>query len=66
MEGLRDKIHRVIVRVLTRDPERLVQGYEEHVRIAEAVIRGDPEEVERMIRKHLESGKAILLSPRGS
>jgi DNA-binding GntR family transcriptional regulator len=65
MEGLRDKIHRVIVRVLTRNPERLGQGYEEHVRVAEAVIRGDPREAERMIRKHLESGKAILLSPRG-
>ena len=66
MEGLRDKIHRVIVRVLTRNPERLGQGHAEHVRIAEAVIRGDPQEAERMIRKHLESGKAILLSPRGS
>jgi DNA-binding GntR family transcriptional regulator len=66
MEGLRDKIHRAIVRVLTRNPERLGQGYEEHVGIAEAVIRGDPREAERMIRKHLESGKAILLSPRGS
>jgi DNA-binding GntR family transcriptional regulator len=66
MEGLRDKIQRVIVRVLTRNPERLQQGYEEHVRIAEAVIRGDPEAAERMIRKHLENGKAILLSPRGS
>jgi DNA-binding GntR family transcriptional regulator len=65
MEGLRDKIHRVIVRVLTRNPERLGQGYEEHARIAGAVIRGDPREAERMIRKHLESGKAILLSPRG-
>jgi DNA-binding GntR family transcriptional regulator len=66
MEGLRDKIHRVIVRVLTRNAERLQHGYEEHVRIAEAVIRGDPEEAECMIRKHLESGKTILLSPRGS
>ena len=66
MEGLRDKIHRAIVRVQTRNPERLGQGYEEHVRIAEALTRGDPREAERLIRKHLESGKAILLSPRGS
>jgi len=66
MEGLRDRIHRVIVRVLTRNPNRLRQGYEEHVQIAESVIHGDPQEAERMILKHLESGKAILLSPRGT
>lgn len=66
MEGLRDKIHRAIVRVLTRNPDRLEQGYEEHLRIAEAVIRGARQEAERRIRKHLESGKTILLSPRGS
>jgi DNA-binding GntR family transcriptional regulator len=66
MEGLRDKIHCVIVRVLTRNPERLGQGYDEHARIAGAVIRGDPREAERLIRKHLQGGKAILLSPRGT
>lgn len=66
MEGLRDKIHRVIVWVLTRNPERLQLAYEEHARIAEAVIRGDPEAAGRMVRKHLESGKEILLSRRGS
>jgi DNA-binding FadR family transcriptional regulator len=65
MEGLRDKIHRVIVRVQTRNPERVNLGYEEHVRIAEAVIRGDPDRAERLIVDHLKRGKAILLSPRG-
>jgi DNA-binding GntR family transcriptional regulator len=43
MEGLRDKIHRMIVQVLTRNPGRLEQGFEEHVRIVETLIRGDPE-----------------------
>jgi DNA-binding GntR family transcriptional regulator len=65
MEALRDKIHRAIVRVQTRNPERLGLGYEEHVRIAEAVIRGEPGEAERMVLGHLETGKTILLSPRG-
>jgi DNA-binding GntR family transcriptional regulator len=64
MEGLRDKIHRVIVRVQARNPERVNLGYEEHVRIAEAVIRGDPDRAERLIVDHLKRGKAILLSPR--
>ena len=66
MEGLRDKIHRVIVGVQTRNPGRMELGYEEHIGLAEAVIRGDQQEAERMIRKHLENGKAILLSPRRS
>ena len=64
MEGLRDKIHRSIVQVLTRTPERLREGYREHARIAAAVIRGDPRRAEQMVLKHLDSGKAILLSPR--
>jgi DNA-binding GntR family transcriptional regulator len=49
-----------------REKKRLGQGFEEHARIAEALIQGDPQEAERMIRTHLGSGKAILLSPRGS
>lgn len=64
MEGLRDKIHRVIVGVQTRNPDRMELGYEEHVRIAEAVIRGDPEAAERTVISHLESGRAILLARR--
>jgi DNA-binding GntR family transcriptional regulator len=64
MEGLRDKIHRVIVGVQTRNPERMGLGYEEHVGIAEAVIRGDPEAAERLTVSHLESGRAVLLSRR--
>jgi DNA-binding FadR family transcriptional regulator len=44
----------------------LRQEYEEHIGIVEAAIRGAPQAAERMIRKHLESGKAILLLPRES
>jgi DNA-binding FadR family transcriptional regulator len=66
MEGLRGKIHRLIVRVVTRNANRLGHGYEEHVRIAEAVIHRDPREAERMILKRQEDGKAILLSSRRS
>jgi DNA-binding GntR family transcriptional regulator len=64
MEGVRDKIHRVIVGVQTRNPDRMKLGFEEHGRIAEAVIRGDPEAAERTMLSHLESGRAILLSRR--
>jgi DNA-binding GntR family transcriptional regulator len=51
---------------MLREKKRLGQGFEEHARIAETLIPGNPQEAERMIRNHLESGKAILLSPRGS
>jgi DNA-binding GntR family transcriptional regulator len=66
MERLRDQIHRVIVRVQTQNPERLAIGFEEHARIAEAVIRGDGDEAARSIAFHLEKGRTILLSPRPS
>jgi DNA-binding GntR family transcriptional regulator len=64
MESLRDKIHRVILCVQARNPQRLELGYEEHSQIAEAVIRGDREAAARLIVQHLQQGRAILLSPR--
>jgi len=64
MEQLRDKIHRVILRVFSHNPDRLAVGYEEHCRIAEAVIAGNAEPAARFIQEHLDRGKSILLSPR--
>lgn len=64
MEQLRDKIHRIIHRVSTQNPERLAASYEEHRGIADAVIAGDPELAARRIEQHLEFGKQFLLSPR--
>ena len=64
MEQLRDKIHRVILRVFSHNPDRLADGYEEHSRIAEAVLAGEAEQAARFIQEHLDRGKSILLSPR--
>lgn len=64
MEQLRDKIHRVILRVFSHNPDRLADSFEEHCRIAEAVIAGNAEQAVRFIQEHLDRGKSILLSPR--
>ncbi|HWG43778.1 MAG TPA: GntR family transcriptional regulator [Gemmataceae bacterium] len=64
MEQLRAKIHRVILRVNNQNPNRFLQSYEEHRRIADALIAGDAEEAVRQMMAHLEYGKHSLLSPR--
>jgi DNA-binding GntR family transcriptional regulator len=64
MEHLRAKIHRVILRVNGQHPGRMLDSYEEHRGIAEAVLAGDAEEAARRMEQHLEYGKHSLLSPR--
>ncbi|MGH7171938.1 MAG: FCD domain-containing protein [Gemmataceae bacterium] len=48
----------------SRNPDRLADGYEEHCRIAEAVLVGDAELAACFIQEHLDRGKSLLLSPR--
>lgn len=64
MERLRDKVHRVIVRVYSAASARLLESYDEHCRIAEAVITGHADQATRSIADHLDRGKQVLLSPR--
>ncbi|MBS0264170.1 MAG: GntR family transcriptional regulator [Planctomycetes bacterium] len=64
MQQLRDRIHRIIARVNSRNPARLRESYEEHVRIAEAVIAGDGDLAARSIEEHLSYGKSCLLARR--
>jgi DNA-binding GntR family transcriptional regulator len=64
MNQLRAKIHRVISQVLTLDPDRLADSYEEHAAVADAVIRGDGALAARRIEDHLEAGKQLLFAPR--
>ena len=65
MEQLREKIHRVILRVNAEHPERLAVGVAEHRGIAQAVMVGDAALAVRRVEEHLEYGKQYLLSPRG-
>lgn len=64
MQRLGDRIHRIIARVHSRNTSRLSESYEEHVRIAEAVIAGDADLAARSIEEHLKYGKLCLLAPR--
>lgn len=64
MQRLRDRIHRIIARVNSRNPVRLRKSYDEHVRIAEAVMSGNGDLAARSIEEHLSVGKSCLLSPR--
>lgn len=59
---LRDKLHRVILRVMSRAEGRLGSAAAEHAAIAEAVIRGRGEDAAARIRRHLEFGKQFLLA----
>ena len=59
---LRDKMLRVITRVMQRNPQRLMSNYREHADIAEATIAGQAADAARLIQRHLEYGRDILLS----
>jgi DNA-binding GntR family transcriptional regulator len=58
---LRDKITRAIVRVFAQAPERLAAGCQEHARIAEAIIAGDPEAAQKTSFEHIQAGMRSVL-----
>ena len=62
LSHLRDKLHRVILRVMSRAEGRLATAVAEHTAIAEAVIRGKPDVAAERVRRHLEFGKQFLMS----
>ena len=63
MEQLRDKIHQVIVRVTSLNPQRLSESVEEHRGIAKAMIDGDSTLAASLAVAHLDAGKRHILSP---
>jgi len=64
MAQLRDRIHRVIARVLEQDAERIAASVAEHAAIAVAVLSGDAERAAQCVKEHLDYGKQFLLEPR--
>lgn len=64
MERLREKLHRIILGIQHRNPERMMDGWREHESIAEAVNQGRAEQAAQRVVQHLEWGKKFLLSPR--
>ncbi len=61
MSELQDRIYRVIMRVLKRNPERYVESVKEHERIAQALLDGNGELAAKMIEEHLSHGRSIIL-----
>lgn len=59
---LRDKLHRVILRVMSRLPGRPAEAVREHAAIADAILRGQAERAADRIVRHLEFGKRFLVS----
>jgi DNA-binding GntR family transcriptional regulator len=62
MDRLRGKLHRIILGIQIRSPERMVDGWREHESIAEAVNQGRGEQAAQRIVQHLEWGKKFLVS----
>lgn len=62
---LRDRMQRMITRVLQLQPARLDSSYEEHVAIADAVISGDAARAAQLISAHLNVGRQLIVVPRG-
>ena len=62
MERLRGKLHRIILGIQQRSPDRMVDGWREHESIAEAVIQGKGEQAAQRVVQHLEWGKKFLVS----
>ena len=63
MERLRGKLHRIILGIQNKNPERISDGWREHEAIAEAVIQGRGEQAAQRVTQHLEWGKKFLLAP---
>ena len=61
MLHLRDKLHRVILRV-NQASGRLQDARREHAGIAEAVLRGKGDLAAERVKEHLEFGKRFLVS----
>ncbi len=61
MLQLRDKIHRVILRMAQVSPERSEASCQEHVDLSEAVFLGEADRAAGLMYAHLEQGKQKLL-----
>jgi DNA-binding GntR family transcriptional regulator len=65
IDQLRERMWRVIAQVFHLCPTRIEASFEEHSAIADAVIGGKGDLAADLISRHLESGKRLILSPRG-
>lgn len=64
MIDLRDRMHRVITRILHLQPMRLEESVDEHQAIADAIISGNSEQAASLVSAHLQRGRDLVLAPR--
>jgi DNA-binding GntR family transcriptional regulator len=64
MERLRGKLHRIILGIQLKTPDRMVDGWREHEAIAESVNQGRGDQAAQRVVQHLEWGKKFLLASR--
>jgi DNA-binding GntR family transcriptional regulator len=62
---LRDRMQRILTRVFHLDPARIDSSYQEHLAIADAVIAGDGPRAAQLAAAHLQTGRQLILVPRG-
>jgi DNA-binding GntR family transcriptional regulator len=62
MERLRGKLHRIILGIQRKSPERISDGWREHEAIAESITQGKGEQAAQRIIQHLEWGKKFLVT----
>lgn len=60
MARFRDTLHRLIVHILRRDPERPLNSCREHGTIVEAIVSGTPDLAAARMTAHLEWGRRFM------
>jgi len=60
MERVRDKLYLFAQKVLLKEPASAAKTYHEHVLILDSIVAGNGKQAEKMMSKHLNSGKQII------
>jgi len=58
IRDVRRRLHRITINSGTR-PERLLDCTHEHIRVADAIVRGDAEAAAALMREHIEAGVQV-------
>ncbi|WP_437206757.1 GntR family transcriptional regulator [Planctomicrobium sp. SH664] len=62
LNSVYDFLYREVLQAQSTTAQRLQQAYHEHLAIAEAVLRNDPQAAEEAMKTHLQCGEQVLLS----
>lgn len=62
MARLRETLHRVILRIMSRTPNRPAGALAEHAAVADALLKGRGDRAAKLLEKHLDFARTSLLS----